>query len=100
MKTAEIFQAVLTDWRAAMCSPKIAREMFFCTRRFPGFTGQMLRLIHLYDGNWRLAVADVLANRCRLFPLPFERVRAFNAWADEITRRPVRGLLDWKGGSK
>lgn len=98
MNTCEFLTAILTDWQGAIRKPKIAKAVLFCGKYFPGFTGQLVREIHLHGGDWRAAVSDLLSNRAGCPALPRSRVRKFAAWAEKITARPVRGLLTWKGG--
>lgn len=99
MKTADFLTLVLRDWHGATRKPKVARSIMFAKTVFGGFTGQLVREIHLHNGNWQLAVADLLACRGGCPALPRVRVLAFKAWAERITARPVRGLLTWKGGA-
>lgn len=99
MKTSEFLTAILRDWQGAIRQPKTAREVLFSVSTFPGFTGQLVRQILTHNGDWRQAVADILANRGNCPALPRSRVLAFKAWAESITERPVRGLLEWKGGA-
>lgn len=99
MKTAEFLTLVLRDWHNAGRNPKVARSIMFSKTVFGEFTGQIVREIHLHDGNWKAAVADLLAGRGGVPALPRSRVLAFKVWAERITARPVRGLLPWKGGA-
>jgi len=98
VKTSEFLAAILTDWQGAIRNPKNAKAVLFCRKMFPGFTGDLIREIHLQNGDWRAAVSDLLSNRGGCPALPRSRVWAFAAWAEKITARPVRGLLTWKGG--
>lgn len=98
MNTSEFLAAILTDWQGAIRNPKTAKAVLFCGKYFPGFTGQLVREIHLHGGDWREAVKDLLAMRGGCPALPRSRVLAFKTWAEKITARPVRGLLTWKGG--
>ena len=99
MNTSEFLAAILTDWQGAIRNPKTAKAVLFCGKYFPGFTGQLVREIHLHGGDWREAVKDLLAMRGGCPALPRSRVLAFAAWAEKVTARPVRGLLTWKGGA-
>ena len=100
MKTSDFLAAILTDWQGAIRHPKNAKAVFCCRKMFPGFTGDLIREIHLKNGDWRAAVSDLLNNRGGCPALPRSRVRAFAAWAEKVTARPVRGLLTWKGGAE
>lgn len=99
MKTSDFLAGLLRDWQGFIRHPKNARRVLFSLSHFDGFTGQMIRQILLHNGDWKTAVADLLANRGGCPALPRGRVLAFAAWAEKITARPVRGLLEWKGGA-
>ena len=100
MKTSELLASLLRDWQGTIRKPKAARAVLFSVSTFPGFTGQLIRQILLRGGDWRAAVSDLLANRNGVPAIPSSRVLAFKAWAEKITARQVRGLLEWKGGAK
>jgi len=100
MKAAELLAGLVKDFHGTVRHPKAARATLFSVSTFPGFTGQLIRVIVCRGGNWKLAVADLLAHRGGVPALPAARVLAFKAWAEKLTARPVRGLLTWKGAAQ
>lgn len=95
MSTKEFLTALLRDWHGTLQHPDAARVVMFAPSKFPGFYGHIIREIHLHDGNWKLAVRDILSHRGTCPALPRAQVLAFKKWAEKITARPVRGLLTW-----
>ena len=99
MSARQLLRALLLDWHGAIRHPATARAVFFCLATWPGFTGHLIREIHLANGDWRRVVEDLIDNRTASPALPRGRVLAFAAWAEKITRREVRGLLAWPGAA-
>lgn len=97
VKTSEMLAALVVDSDAAMCNPQIARAVLNRKKCFKdSFTQELVSWLRISGGSWRWALSAL--------PLSFqyqhaERIKKFKAWAEKITRRQVRGLLEWKGGA-
>jgi hypothetical protein len=92
-----VLTLILRDYQAAISNPMIARAVLFARTSFDdSFVASIVAEIRSADGNWRTALAAL--------PVAFrisnhERLVKFKAWAEKISRRPVAGLLEWKGGA-
>lgn len=100
MKPVDLLGELIADFSLVDVSPLHARLALLPGRFFPGdrFTQAICRGLVLEAGNLSAALAN----------LPHEfrgskRLRAFRSWAATFrkpARRPVAGLLEWKGGAR
>lgn len=97
MNATKTLETILRDYEAAIRQPKIARAVLFARSSFKEeFVAEVVTEIRSQNGNWRAALralprSFVVAHKARL--------AKFTAWAEKVTRREVRGLLEWKGGA-
>jgi len=85
---------LVRDWDAAVRHPKIARAVVYQRESWADpFQRAFVQSLLLNGGAWRPAVDDL-----RRGGAPAGRVQRLRAWCEKLTARPVRGLLEWKGG--
>ncbi len=97
MNTTVFLETILRDYEGAIRKPKIARAVLFARSTFKDvFVSRVDAEIRGANGNWRAALHALP----RSFVVVHEaRLKKFTAWAEKVTRREVRGLLEWKGGA-
>lgn len=97
MNTISTLEMLLRDYKRAVQIPWIARAVLFAPSAFKDdFTAAIVLELMTTQGDWKKAV--------RALPYAFavrhkSRLAKFSAWAERVTRREVRGLLEWKGGA-
>jgi len=86
---------LVRDFDGATRHPKIARAVLFVRSSFadPFLRAFVLALL-CNGGAWAPAVDDL-----RRQGQPLARVAKLRRWCEKQTARPVRGLLEWKGGA-
>jgi hypothetical protein len=77
--------------------PHVARAVVLAGEFFPDpHVARIVRAIMVCGGDWRAALADLLAeSRQRVPPagaVPLARLEAFEAWANKVAHEPARQL--------
>ena len=98
-RAQSILTAIVQHPKYAVTNPLLARALVLPHKVWPGprheFTRDFIRFMRSSACEWQIAT-----ERMQQAGFPLDRVTRLRDWCYRIThKRPVRGLLTWKGGA-